>query len=174
LARFPAATGLLALLICAYLAAVYLAWESRDRALEDDFRRRAIVCWFAAGLVSVATLLLTNLDAPRLWSNLTTMPAVILVAGGALLAPASFAALWWRRFGAARVLGAAQITALLLGWGAAQWPYLIYPDLTVLGAAAPDSTLALTAATLPFGLAALVPSLWLLFSVFKGRNPKAG
>ena len=168
--RFPFATGVLALLICAYLAAVYLAWESRDDALREDFRARAIGCWLVAGAMSVVVLLLASEDAPRLWSRLTATPALAFVAGGALLAPASFAALWHRRYGLARVLGAAQVCALLLGWGSAQWPYLIYPDITIASAAAPASTLTLTAATLPIGFAALVPSLWLLFSVFKGRS----
>jgi hypothetical protein len=43
----------------------------------------------------------------------------------------------------------------------------------VANAAAPDATLQLTAATLPFGLAALIPSLWLLFRVFKSRDRSA-
>ena len=47
------------------------------------------------------------------------------------------------------------------------------PDLTVAGAAAPSSTLSLTAATLPLGVAAVVPSLWWLFAVFKERNPQS-
>ena len=41
--------------------------------------------------------------------------------------------------------------------------------MTVANAAAPASTLALTAWTLPFGFAALLPSLWFLFRVFKSR-----
>ena len=171
--RFPLATGILALLICAYLAAVYLAWESRDAALKEDFRARAIGCWLVAGAMSILVLLLAYADAPRLWSGLTSPPAVAFIAGGALLAPASFASLWRRRYGLARVLGAAQVGALLLGWGGAQWPFLIYPDITIAGAAAPQSTLMLTAATLPIGFAALVPSLWLLFSVFKGKGGEA-
>ena len=36
-----------------------------------------------------------------------------------------------------------------------------------MNAAAPASTLALTAWTLPFGLGALFPALWFLFRVFK-------
>jgi cytochrome d ubiquinol oxidase subunit II len=99
----------------------------------------------------------------------------MFIIGGALLAPASFIALLYRRFAGARVLGAGQVTALLLGWAAAQWPYVIYPDLTVAAAAAPASTLALTAVTLPFGLAALLPSLWFLFAVFKSpQRPQVG
>jgi cytochrome bd ubiquinol oxidase subunit II len=168
--HFPLAVGVLTLLICAYLAAVYLAWETEDADVRDDFRRRAIVCWLIAGIVSLLTLLLTKDDAPRLWERLTSWPAGLLVIGGTLLAPLSFAALYRRRFSRARLLGAAQVVALLLGWGVAQWPYLVYPDVTVASAAAPPSTLALTAATLPLGAAALVPSLWFLFAVFKGRT----
>jgi cytochrome d ubiquinol oxidase subunit II len=123
--------------------------------------------------VSLATLLLAQEEAPRLWERLTSTPANALVLAGVLLAPASFLYLWRRRFGAARALGAAQVVVLLAGWGAAQWPYLIFPDLTIAATAAPASTLSLTAVTLPFGLAALVPSLWFLFRVFKGRNPQA-
>ncbi len=168
--RFPVVVGLLALLICAYLAAVYLAWETDDVQIKEDFRRRAIACWLVAGVVSLLTLLLTRDDAPRLWSRLTSWPAGLFVMSGALLAPLSFAALYGRRFSRARRLGAAQVVALLLGWGMAQWPYLIYPNVTVAAAAAPPSTLALTALTLPLGVAALAPSLWFLFVVFKSRR----
>ena len=171
-APFPLATGILALLLCAYLAAVYLAWESAGD-LREDFRRRALAAWIAAGLASAATLALTRDDAPRLWAGLTSMPLVLFIALGALLAPASLAALWHRRFRLARVLGAAQVVVLLSGWGAAQWPYLVYPDLTISGSAAPRATLTLTLWTLPFGFGVLVPSLWFLFSVFKGRRPTA-
>ena len=168
---FALATGVLALAVCAYLAAVYLAWEAADVNLQNDFRARAMFCWFAAGAMSIATLVIGWLEAPRLWANLTSFPAVGLVTAGALLAPLSLWALWRRQFSYARVLGAGQVVTLLLGWGLAQWPYLIYPGVTISAAAAPPSTLGLIATTLPFGIAALVPSLWLLFSVFKGRNP---
>jgi cytochrome bd ubiquinol oxidase subunit II len=167
---FPVAVGVLALLICAYLAAVYLAWESTDRALRDDFRRRALIIWWVAGLASVGALLLARDEAPRLWSGLTSGPGLICLVVGSVLAPISFIALRGRRFNLARYTCVAQIVALLSGWAAAQWPYLIYPDLTVANAAAPEATLWLTAATLPFGLAALLPSLWYLFRVFKSRS----
>jgi cytochrome bd ubiquinol oxidase subunit II len=170
---FPAATGILALLLCAYLAAVYLAWESRGN-LQDDFRQRALATWLVAGVASIGTLLLARAHAVRLWDGLTSMPALGLIAAGVLLAPASAYDLWRRRFGRARLLGAAQVVVLLAGWAVAQWPYLVYPDVTVTGSAAPSSTLSLTAATLPFGVAAVVPSLWWLFAVFKGRNPQPG
>jgi cytochrome d ubiquinol oxidase subunit II len=164
---FPIATGVLALLICAYLAAVYLAWESHDAQLRDDFRRRALAIWWVAGVASIAVLFLARSEAVRLWSGLMSSPGIVFVAAGSVLAPISFAALRAGRFSLARYSCVAQIVALLAGWAAAQWPYLIYPDVTVTNASAPASTLALTAWTLPFGFAALLPSLWLLFRVFK-------
>jgi cytochrome d ubiquinol oxidase subunit II len=95
---------------------------------------------------------------------------VLFIVAGSVLAPISFATLRARHFSLARYTCVAQIVALLAGWGVAQWPFLIYPDLTIVNAAAPASTLSLTAATLPFGLAALIPSLWFLFRVFKSRG----
>lgn len=171
LGRFSVATGLLACLLSAYLAAVYLAWES-DGELQEDFRRRALATWLLAGLVSFGLLILTAMDAPHLWTNLTGGSPAAIVAAGALLAPASAAALWKRRFTLARVLAGGQVALLLIGWAAAQYPYLIAPDLTFANSAAPRETLALTAMTLPLGLALLAPSLWYLFAVFKGRNPE--
>ena len=169
---FPLLTGVLALLLCAYLAAVYLAWES-DPPLQDDFRRRAIVTWLMAGVASLLLLIAARSEAPHLWRGLTTTPASLLVLGGVLIAPASALSLWRRQFAWARILGGGQVTVLLLGWATAQAPYLIYPDLTISSAAAPRATLAAATATLPVGLALLLPSLWYLFSVFKGRAPNA-
>lgn len=166
---FPVATGVLALLICAYLAAVYLAWETDDAQLRDEFRRRALAIWWVAGVASFAVLLLTRSDAGRLWTGLTSSPGILFIVTGTALAPVSFIALRGRHLNLARYTCVAQIVALLAGWAAAQWPFLIYPDLTVAGAAAPASTLSLTAWTLPFGLGALFPALWLLFRVFKSR-----
>ncbi len=168
-APFPLITGLLALTNSAYLAAVYLAWETTDLVIREDFRRRAVATWWVGGVVSVAALALSFSGAPRLWSGLTAWPGVALIGLGAVLAPLSFVALRRGHLTAARLFGAAQVVALLLGWAAAQWPYLIYPALTIASAAAPHSTLAFTALTLPFGLGALVPALWFLFRVFKSR-----
>jgi len=169
LGLLPMAIGVLAMLLCAYLAAVYLAWES-DGQLQDDFRSRALVTWLLAGVVSVATIFVAQADAPRLWQRLLQPPAVHFVLAGGALAPASFVALWRRHFRWARILGAGQVVALLLGWAAGQWPYLIYPDFSVIASAADPATLRFTAWTLPIGLGALLPSLWLLFRVFKARR----
>jgi cytochrome bd ubiquinol oxidase subunit II len=168
----PLAIGLLALAVCAYLAAVYLTIETEGE-VRADFRTRALWAWLVAGVLAVGTLLLTVAEAPRLWDRLTSPPASLVVGAGVLLAPASAAAMWRRRFRLARVLAVGQVLLLLTGWALAQWPYIVYPDLPLRAAAAPHATLRAVLWTLPFGLALLLPSLWFLFAVFKGRNPAA-
>lgn len=170
LAPFPLAVGVLALAVCAYLAAVYITLET-DGLLREDFRRKGLVAWLVGGVISILTLLLARTEAPRLWAALTTLPAGLVVVAGILLAPASALALWRRRFGWARVLAAGQVVLLLSGWAMAQWPYIVYPDLTVADSAAPAPTLRAVLWVVPIGMLLLVPSLWYLFAVFKGANP---
>ena len=163
---FAIATGLLAVALCAWVAAVYLSWETRGE-LREDFRRSALAAWLVAGVISIATLILARVEAPRLWDGLVSARVGSVIAIGILLAPMSLTALWTRRFGAARVLAAAQVAILLLGWAIAQWPFIIFPTMTLEQAAAPEATLRAVASTLPFGLGVLLPSLWFLFRVFK-------
>ena len=169
---FPLATAVLALVVCAYLAAVYLTLETEGE-LREDFRRRALIIWLIAGVVSLGTLLLAYSEAPHLWEELMRFPAILAVLAGVIVAPAAVFALWRRHFELARVLAVGQVALLLIGWGLAQRPYIIYPDISLSGSAAPPATLIFVLWTLPFGLALLLPSLWFLFVVFKGRNPAA-
>lgn len=169
---FTLATGVLTLAVCAYLAAMYLTLETEGE-LREDFRVRALILWLVGGVISLGTLLLARSEAPRLWQELTSFPPVLAVLAGILVAPATAFALWRRRYGLARELAVGQVALLLIGWALAQRPYIIYPDVTLSGSAAPPATLGFVLWTLPFGLALLLPSLWFLFAVFKWRNPAA-
>jgi cytochrome bd ubiquinol oxidase subunit II len=172
LSPFALATGLLGLILCVYLATVYLTLETGG-PVREDFRRRALWTWLVGGVVSIGTLLLTYVEAPHLWEGLTSFPSALPVLGGMVLAPASAVGLWTRHFGWARICAAGQVVLLLAGWALAQWPYVIYPDVRLFESAAPAATLRALLVTLPFGLGLLLPSLALLFLVFKGQNPAA-
>jgi cytochrome bd ubiquinol oxidase subunit II len=78
--------------------------------------------------------------------------------------------LWSRRYAMARIAAAAQVSLILWGWALAQYPYLVPPDLEIRDAAAPAATLELLAWALAAGFVLLVPSLWYLFRIFKGRT----
>jgi cytochrome d ubiquinol oxidase subunit II len=80
-------------------------------------------------------------------------------------------ALWRRRYRLARVAAAAQVTLILWGWGVAQFPFMLPPDLPIELAAAPRATLRLVLITVVVGAVVVFPSLFYLFRVFKGREP---
>ena len=168
LAPFPLAVGLFAFSLCAFLAATYLAAEVTDRGLQHDFRTRALGAGVAVGVCAALALLLSGTGAPRVRAGLTTRPWTwplhLLTAG---LALGAFGALWKRRFGWARVLVAGQTTFILLGWAVAQYPYLVVPDVTLWNAAGPAETRADLLIILAAGLPVLLPSLFLLYRVFK-------
>jgi cytochrome d ubiquinol oxidase subunit II len=167
LTPFGLSVGALTLALFAFLAAVYLTIEARDEGLREDFRRRALV---AAGVVFVVAFgaLALSLKVPRMGQGLTTGPWAmgLHVATGAA-ALAAIAALWWRRFRLARLAAAAQVTLIFWGWALAQYPYLVPPDLTIRGAAAPRITLVLILWALVAGGLVLFPSLAYLLRVFK-------
>ncbi len=172
LSPFAVATGLLALLVAAYLAAVFLTLETSG-PLREDFRIRAIATGAAATAVALLDLPLMGSFAPHLWLRFWRPWAALVPAAAIVLAAGSLLALLSRRYRAARILSAGGVAVLLWGWASAEWPYLIYPDFTLGDSAAPTPALEQTLLTLPFGLVLLVPSLWLLLRVFKGRNPAA-
>ena len=167
---FPLAIGVLALSLCAYLAAVYLTMETDDPDLQDDFRVRAFGAGIAVFVAAMVALVLARRHVPLVWQGLTESawaPGYQVVVGG--LALLTFTALWQRRYRMARVAAPVQAVLILGGWALCQYPYLVPPDLTIAGAAAPAVTLELVLAALALGFVVLVPSLIYLFRVFKSR-----
>lgn len=158
--------GALALAICAYTAAVFLTNET-EGALREDFRRRALESGTVTVALSAITLPVTASEAPHLWEGLTHGRALPVLIAGTIAALASGLLLRWRRWRAARAASVAQVALVLSGWGLAQHPYLIFPDVTLAQAAAPEATLRFLLVAVPCGMLALLPSLWLLFRVFK-------
>jgi cytochrome d ubiquinol oxidase subunit II len=159
LTPFAFAVGVFALACFAFLAAVYLTLEAKDTELQEDFRQRAILSGAAVFVMAAVGLALSpdpGLAGPRL---------VALTAAAAL---AAFWSLWRRRYRIARVAAAAQVTLILWGWGFAQYPYLLPPDLTIANAAAPRVTLELALVAVTAGAIVLFPSLYYLFRIFKG------
>jgi cytochrome d ubiquinol oxidase subunit II len=168
LAPFPIAIGVFALALCAFLAATYLTVEVEDPLVRDDFRRRALGAEAAVGLSAVLGFVLSAWGAPRVHDALVAhWWSWLLLLAVALAATSASAALWARRFKVARIAAAAQTVLVLLGWALAQYPYLVVPDLTIANAAAAPRTQRLLLGVLLAGLPVLVPSLIVLFRVFK-------
>jgi cytochrome bd ubiquinol oxidase subunit II len=167
LAPVSIAMGAFALATCAYMASVFLAYET-EHDLREDFRRRALWAGTVVVALSVLLLPLLALQAPNLWEGLLAPRTLPVLAVGLLAALASGWFLRHRQYRLARLAAIGQVACLVAGWGIAQYPYIIFPDLTIYDAAAPAVTLQFILFTLPLGLALLLPSLWYLFRVFKG------
>jgi cytochrome d ubiquinol oxidase subunit II len=168
LTPFAWSVGLLALTLFAFLAAVFLTLETRDRELSDDFRRRALAAGVAVFVASALVLLLAHGAAPLVRSGLMDSPwSVPLHVATGLAAISVFAALWFRRYRLARLAAGLQVSLIFWGWPMAQYPFLLPPEYTIAGTAAPASTLRLTLIVLGGGSLVLLPSLWYLFQIFK-------
>jgi cytochrome d ubiquinol oxidase subunit II len=169
---FAVCCGLFAVGLFAFLAATYLTVDTKEQPeLQEDFRRRAL--WSGAALAPIALLvfLTSKTGAPLMYEGLTRWWAPVLLAWTSLFAITTLGALWFRKFGLARIAAIGQVTMILLGWCVAQFPYLIAPDVTVADAAAPDATLRLLVVAVGLGAVILFPSLIYLFHVFKVNQP---
>jgi len=167
---FALVLGLLAVAMCAYLAATYLMVETEGTPLEADFRRRAIAAGLVSGVLALGALFVAGQSGRYLVSALLgrgfPLLAVALING-----PIALAAVWFSKPRIARFAVAAQVAFVLWAWIVGLWGYLIYPDVTVNEASAPSSTLTPLLVVIGVGMVFLLPSLWLLFRVFKSRNP---
>ncbi|RYP87759.1 cytochrome d ubiquinol oxidase subunit II [Nocardioides guangzhouensis] len=163
--------GLLAVTLFAYLAAVYLVWEARgagDPALEEYFRRRCLGGAVAAAVVLVVGAFVVRDDASYLWDGLTSR-ALPVVAAGTLCGLAALVLLVMRAARGARLLAALAVAAVVVGWGVAQWDYLLPTSLTVSAAAAPSGTLTALVVVVVLAAVLVVPAFLLLYVLDQRR-----
>jgi cytochrome d ubiquinol oxidase subunit II len=157
--------GVLAVLTCAFTAAVFLTAEARRREeadLEPWFRLRARVTAVVTGVVALAGIVVLRADAPRLFDGLLSRGLVFVLLSGLC----GLGALALLRRGAPRLVQGLAVTAVgavVVGWGVAQYPYLLGTHLTIGEAAAPSSTLVALTVVAALALLLVVPSMALLF-----------
>ena len=157
--------GVLAVIVVAYLAAVYLVWDARrlgDQPMVEYFRRRAIVAAVVAGVAAFVGLFVLRSDARYLFDELTTkaLPLVLIsaVCGAASLVLLVRDATHW-----ARLLSIGAVASIVIGWGVAQWPYILPESLEVKDAAAPSGTLGALLAAAVGAVLIVLPGFILLY-----------
>lgn len=159
------AVGVFAMALCAQLAAVYLTAETPG-ALRDDFRTRAYVATGAVAVAGAIALAVAFVFEPRLVRELSAPFPLAVIAAAMLLGIVVLALLRTSRLHLARVAVAAEAAGVLCAWYVAQAPY-VWTELGVASPAAPDITLTIFLWATVAGAVFLVPSLALLFFVFK-------
>jgi cytochrome d ubiquinol oxidase subunit II len=159
--------GVLAVVVVAYLAAVYLVWDSRrlvDPEMEEYFRQRAVAAAVVAGAVAVVGIFVLRSDARYVFDGLTSraLPLVII---SAVCGSLSLVLLVRGAQRGARLMAVGAVASVVIGWGVAQWPYILPTSLKVADAAAPSGTL--TALLVATGLFAIlvVPGFILLYTL---------
>jgi cytochrome bd ubiquinol oxidase subunit II len=159
--------GVLFVAAGAYLAAVFLVSDARrsgSRELERYFTVRALGAAAAAGVIAVAGIFVLRSDARYIYDGLTS-EGLPLVIGSAACGAAALALPWRSARRGVRALAVGAVVAVIWGWGAAQYPYLLPETLTVEDGAASSNTL--TALLVVFGIAVVVvvPALALLYTL---------
>ena len=159
--------GVMAVVMVAYLASVYLTWDGHrlgDDEMAEYFRKRAVVAAVVAGVVAFVGIFVLHHDAPFLYSGLTSrgLPAVIV---SALCGLGSLVLLMRHSAQLARVLAAGGVATIVLGWGMAQWDYVLPQSLTVAQAAAPSGTITAVLIATAIAVVVLGPSFALLYTL---------
>jgi cytochrome d ubiquinol oxidase subunit II len=164
---FALAVGAFAVTICAQIAATFILHEIDDASLRDDFRRRAIRATVAVWVVGAIPVALAAASERAVFVAL--LHPVALVAIGVALAAglATIACVATQRDLSARIAVALEAVAVLGGWFGGQAPALVPGRFTFSSAAAGDATIDAFLITSAVGAALLIPSLVLLFRVFK-------
>ncbi len=171
---FAAFVGLLAVALCAHLAANLMTnrlQQAGQTQLAERFRHRALQTGTAVLALSVLALLGAAWKAPALWHRLSTA-ALPLLAIGLLATMASLVAVARRRYLVARAATMLGAAAILWGWLIAQAPRLIGTHLTIHSAAATGPALTALAIAGAVVLLAVTPAFYLLYVLFARPSPE--
>lgn len=157
--------GLLAVAVCAFVAALFLTAQARrgdDAGLTTWFRRRSQVIAAATGLIAVVGLAVVRADAPRLFDGLVTrglVPLLVSVGSGA-------AALLLVGRARPRLLQALAVlppAAMVVAWGLALYPDMLATSSPIRQVAAPAPTLWTLTLVAAVAVLLIIPSMVLLF-----------
>jgi cytochrome d ubiquinol oxidase subunit II len=164
----PLVTGALFVVVASYTAAVFLVRDSGargDEELRDYFARRALVLAVIAGAMATLGVIALHQDARYIYDGLTSWPGIALVALSAVCGVAALGLLVSGRHRGLRVAAAGAGTAVIWGYFAAVFPYVLPTSLSISGAAGASATL--TSVIVVFGAAVVtvVPSLGLLYAL---------
>ena len=155
--------------MCAYLAAVYLTREAHlehDESLQRLWRQRSLSTGLWMGILSFGGLMMVWLEAPQLAQKLLShgWPLIVL---SLVCGIGSLVETWRARYTRSVVAASGAVAAVLWGWGVAQYPVLVPPDITADTVKAPDNVLWMMLAVIALGAVLLLPALAYLFVLFK-------
>jgi cytochrome d ubiquinol oxidase subunit II len=164
----PLVTGALFVALTAYTAAVFLVRDSgaaEDEELRAYFARRALAASVVAGVGAVLGVIALHQDGRFIYDGLTSWPGIALVVLSAVCGLAALGLLVAGRHTGLRVAAVGAGVAMIWGYFAAAFPYLLPTSQKISDAA--EASGSLTSVIIVFGVAAVlvIPSLILLYTL---------
>jgi cytochrome d ubiquinol oxidase subunit II len=136
-------TGALFVATCAYIGAIYLVVDTEHRGQPDMIRyftHRALAAGVVTGVLAAVNLLLMRTSAPYVFGRLVG-PALPLLVVSVLAGITALILVALHRTRLLRIAAGVAVTAVVAGWGWAQYPWLLPGSLTLQDGAAPSATL---------------------------------
>lgn len=166
-------TGFLFVAACAYLSAVFLVLEARQRGQQDlvrYFSLRATAAGVLTGALAGGTFAELSASSPYVFARLTGI-ALPLVAISIAAGIAVLGMLWLRWYHALflRVTAAIAVATVVWGWGLAQYPYLFPTSLPLAAGSAPTAALVALFAVAGLAVLLVVPGFALLYFLQQRR-----
>ena len=164
----PLVTGALFVIVAAYTAAIFLVRDSGaagEEELRDYFSRRALIAAVVAGAAAVIGVIALHRDGRYVYDGLTSWPGIALIVLSGVCGLAALGLLLTGRNRGLRVAAVGAGVAMIWGYFAAVFPYMLPTSLKISDAAGASATL--TEVIVVFGVAAVtvVPSLVLLYAL---------
>jgi cytochrome bd ubiquinol oxidase subunit II len=166
-------TGFLFVAACAYLSAVFLVLEARQRGDQDlvrYFSLRATAAGVVTGALAGGTFAELPASAPYVYARLTGI-ALPLVAISIAAGIAVLGMLWLRWYNPLFLRGTAAIAVatVVCGWGLAQYPYLFPTSLPLATGSAPTGSLVGELVVAGFAVLLVAPGFALLYFLQQRR-----
>lgn len=177
LSPFALVIGLMAISLCATLAATYLLVEASttedDEQLVASYRIKALVAGAITAVLGALGLFSSISDAPGIWNGMLSHALPVVIA--TMIIGAITAILLYRsHYRLARLFMIAETAFLLGSWGLSQYPYIIPTRYTIDNSSNDPNVIITLLVAILIGMLILIPSLYYLFSVFKLPYPIPG
>jgi cytochrome d ubiquinol oxidase subunit II len=166
-------TGFLFVAACAYISAVFLVPEARQRGHQDlvrYFSLRAAAAGVVTGALAGGTFAELSNSAPYVFHRLTGI-ALPLVAVSIAAGIAVLGMLWlrWHHGLFLRATAALAVATVVWGWGLAQYPYLLPTSLSLAPGSAPSGSLVSEFVVAGLALLLVAPAFALLYFLQQHR-----
>ncbi|OXS70637.1 cytochrome D ubiquinol oxidase subunit II [Lysinibacillus sp. KCTC 33748] len=166
----PFAWSIVVLSIAAvlYISAVFLTWyahKAKDREATNLMRKYALA-WAIPLMVSALGIMYEmKFINPESYNNMVNLWWMFAIS--AVLFIITVVLIWMRKnYGLAVSLLIAQFTVAFFAYGIAQYPYLLYPYLTIYDSFTSTQMAIALVIAFVLGLCLLIPSLFLLLKLF--------